>query len=222
MKVAIVIPAHNEAETIRNVVAGAGAFGLPIVVDDGSQDGTGNLADEAGAQVVRHDRNRGYDAALQSGFERASALDMEIVVTLDADGQHDARVIADLVAPLESGEAELVIGVRSSPARWTERVFGAYTNGRYGVPDILCGAKAYGIELFHYHGRFDSSSSIGTELVIASLQRKGVRFCTVPVGIGRRAGKSRFGGRIRANGRILRALVTTIWNDLEFRRRSEP
>ena len=140
MKVAIVILAHNEAATIQSVVTAAAAFGSLIVVDDGSTDHTDQLAGEAGAQIVRHDHHRGYDAALQSGFEKADALGMDIVVTLDADGQHDPNIIANLVAPLESGKADLVIGVRASPPRFMERVFGAYTQRRYGVPDILCGA----------------------------------------------------------------------------------
>ena len=104
MKVAIVILAHNEAATIQSVVTAAAAFGSLIVVDDGSTDHTDQLAGEAGAQIVRHDHHRGYDAALQSGFEKVDALGMDIVVTLDADGQHDPNIIANLVAPLESGK----------------------------------------------------------------------------------------------------------------------
>jgi glycosyltransferase involved in cell wall biosynthesis len=217
LKVAIVIPAHNEAGTIQAVVTAAAEFGSPIVVDDGSSDHTDNLAGEAGAQVVRHNHNRGYDAALQSGFEKADALGMDIVVTLDADGQHDPSIIAILVSPLESGEADLVIGVRASPPRLMERVFGAYTRRRYGVPDILCGAKAYAMGLFRHHGVFDSFGSIGTELAIASLQR-GVRFDIVPVAINRRADQPRFGGKLRANGRILRALAIAVWRDKPFSR----
>ena len=127
MKVAIVILAHNEAATIQSVVTAAAAFGSLIVVDDGSTDHTDQLAGEAGAQIVRHDHHRGYDAALQSGFEKADALGMDIVVTLDADGQHDPNIIANIVAPLESGKADLVIGVRASPPRFMERVFGLHS-----------------------------------------------------------------------------------------------
>lgn len=220
MKVAIVILAHNEAATIQSVVTAAAAFGSLIVEDDGSTDHTDQLAGEAGAQIVRHDHHRGYDAALQSGFEKADALGMDIVVTLDADGQHDPNIIANLVAPLESGKADLVIGVRASPPRFMERVFGAYTQRRYGVPDILCGAKAYAMGLFRHHGVFDSSGSIGTELALASL-RRGVRFRMVPVHIQRRVDEPRFGGSMRANGRILWAMANALWRDLGRRAGAE-
>src|SRR5262245_20385447 len=130
MSVAIVIPALNEAETIGGVVRSVVAFGKPIVVDDGSTDRTSETARLAGADVVRHDVNRGYDAALNSGFERAIGHGASVVVTFDADGQHDASILDRFVAPLLARTTDLVIGIRPRAARFAESVFNAYARLR--------------------------------------------------------------------------------------------
>ena len=87
MHVVIVIPALNEAATIRRVVADVIRHGTALVVDDGSSDGTGELAREAGAHVLTLARNIGYEGALDAGFAEAARLGADIVVTFDADNQ---------------------------------------------------------------------------------------------------------------------------------------
>ena len=206
MKVAIIIPAHDEEMTIAAVVRGVAAHGVAIVVNDGSRDRTADLARAAGARVVDHAENRGYDGALQSGFEEAARLGVDAAVTFDADGQHDAAILGRVLAPIAAGEADLVIGVRPRAARISEWLFNRYTQVRFGVPDILCGLKAYRMTLFHGHGRFGADGSIGTELALASLAR-GARFRLVDVPIAPRVGASRFGSVLRANWRIFKAML---------------
>lgn len=213
MKTAIIIPAYNESTTIARVVEEVRPYGTPVVVDDASSDDTAELAAASGAEVVRHAWNRGYDAALQSGFERAAVLGAEVAVTFDADGQHDAAGLGRMLAPLKSGEVDLVIGVRLQPARFAEAVFNFYTRLRFNVPDILCGLKGYHMSLYHAHGRFDGTLSIGTELALAAL-RGGVRSTTVTVAIHPRRGQPRFGASLRANWHILRALLRALRTDL--------
>ena len=121
-RVAIVIPAWNEAATISGVVKTALAHGIPIVVDDDSTDDTARLAKQAGAVVVSHERNRGYDEALNSGFKQAAASDHEIVITLDADGQHDPDLVAEFIDKIEAG-ADMVIGIRDHRQRLAEHLF---------------------------------------------------------------------------------------------------
>lgn len=216
MRTAIVIPAYNEAATIGAVVEAVSAFGTVIVVDDGSDDGTGDIARAAGAEVVRHERNRGYDGALQSGFKYAETLDPDVVVTFDADGQHDAAVLGRVLAPFARDEVMMVLGTRPRPARISERLFGLYGRLRYGVPDILCGLKAYRRALLRHHGHFDTSHSIGTGLALAGLHR-GVAFVTVPVPVHARRDAPRFGSTLKANWRILRALGLALRSDLGVR-----
>jgi len=110
-----VIPAFQATATIGDVVTRARAT-LPeaqvIVVDDGSSDGTGDAARVRGAAVVTHPRNRGKGVALRAGIARACADGVDVIVTLDADGQHPPEEIPRLLAPLAEGRADLVLGAR--------------------------------------------------------------------------------------------------------------
>jgi len=108
-----VIPARDAASTIAGVVRGV-KEALPglavLVVDDGSTDGTSTAAREAGADVIRHEVNRGKGAALQTGFDEAARRGAERVLTLDADGQHDPAYAPRLLHALDGHD--LVIGSR--------------------------------------------------------------------------------------------------------------
>ena len=109
----VVVPAFNEAEAIGAVLAELRAGGATVVVvDDCSADRTAAVAREAGAIVLRHAVNRGQGAAIQTGIAYALRRGAEIVVTFDADGQHDAGDLDALVAPIRAGRADVVLGSR--------------------------------------------------------------------------------------------------------------
>ncbi len=111
----LIIPALDEAERLPGVLARTAEAGVSldvVVVDDGSLDGTARVAREAGATVLRHPWNLGYGAALQTGYKYALAAGAPFVVQMDADGQHDPRDIPKLLAPIERGECDLVVGSR--------------------------------------------------------------------------------------------------------------
>jgi len=109
----VVIAAYNEARVIARVIADVGSAGhRVIVVDDGSRDGTGDVAAAAGATVIRHPVNLGQGAALQTGIDFALAQGAEIIVTFDADGQHRASDIAALTGALTRHGADFALGSR--------------------------------------------------------------------------------------------------------------
>jgi Glycosyl transferase family 2 len=116
-KIAILIPAYNEAENIGVVLDQmpkevCGVATEVLVVDDGSRDGTGDVAAEHGALVARHVTNRGGGAALRTGYRLMSESGALIVVTLDADGQHLPSEMPRLVEPVLSGEVDVAHGSR--------------------------------------------------------------------------------------------------------------
>jgi len=212
LKIVIVVPAYNEAASIQQVLKSISHVGTTIVVDDASDDLTSDIATKSGAIVVRHESNRGYDGALQSGFEKADEIDADVIVTFDADGQHDSEILTSIIEPLLNNNVDLVLGVRDKPARFSEWLFNCYGNLRFGVPDLLCGLKGYKVELYKKHGRFDGTKSIGTELALAGL-RYGVNVKTVAVPIYPRQDDSRLGSILKANLSILRALLQALKSD---------
>jgi len=114
----VVIPAFDEADNIAEVLRQtrerAGEFDV-VVIDDASRDATSEVARAGGATVVRHPFNMGYGAALQTGYRHALHHGYDVVVQLDADGQHDPASVSELAAPILAGELDVVLGSRFHP-----------------------------------------------------------------------------------------------------------
>jgi len=112
-RIVVVVPAFNEGTAIAAVVAGLLPYcSACVVVDDGSGDGTGAAAAQAGATVLRHSVNRGQGAAILTGVTYARRLQPDAIVSFDADGQHDPKDIAAIAAPVLDGRADIVFGSR--------------------------------------------------------------------------------------------------------------
>ena len=147
--VTVIIPAYNEAGAVGDVVAGLIAR-YPdyeiIVVNDGSSDDTGQLAEAAGARVIRHDWNKGYGAALRTGIRAAHGV---AVCFFDADGQHEAEDVGRLVAELDT--YDMVVGARTQDShapvarRPGKLVLRAFADAMLGtkVPDVNSGLRAF-------------------------------------------------------------------------------
>ena len=208
-KIGIVIPAFNESKTIKNIVLGANEFGIPIVVDDGSLDNTADIAKNNGAEIVIHDKNFGYDAALNSGFLKAKEIGCYCIITLDADGQHSPDLLKLFIKSIKNG-ADVVLGVRDKTQRFAERLFGIIAYNKFGIIDPLCGMNAYRTEIYNELGHFDSYSSIGTELAIFAAKRnkkiEQIHFKTYD-----RLDNPRFGKIVIANFKIIRALLHALF-----------
>lgn len=157
--VTIVLPAFNEGDSIAQVVAAlktSAPWHEVLVIDDGSTDGTGKAAHDAGARVVRHPYNKGNGAAVKTAIRSATA---DWMVIVDADGQHRADDARRLVSRL--GEFDLVIGARDSRTQATagRRIGNAVLNRLASylterpIPDLTSGLRAarreYLLEFIH-------------------------------------------------------------------------
>jgi glycosyltransferase involved in cell wall biosynthesis len=109
----VVIPAYNEERFIGSIVLKARQYAdTVIVVDDGSTDAMAEIAEAAGAIVVRHAQNQGKGAALNTGLAKARELCPAAVVLLDGDSQHLPEQIPQMLAPVLAGQADIVVGSR--------------------------------------------------------------------------------------------------------------
>jgi len=208
-RVAVLIPAFNEEKTISEVVLGASKFGQVFVSDDGSSDGTAEVARRSGAIVLSQGSNRGYDSALAYGLTTLSCQELDFVITMDADGQHDFRDIQLFKGALSAG-TDLVVGIRPRQARLMEKVFGLLTSVFWGVSDPLCGMKGYRISLLRDKQPLKTYDSVGTEVLMFALNHSRRVDC-VPISGKDRDGRPRFAGVVKANLVIGRSLAVAIF-----------
>ena len=145
MKISAVIPANNEMHSVGDVVLSCKAYSQEvIVVDDGSTDDTAQLSQAAGAKVIRKATNLGLVKSTQIGLRAASG---DIIVTLDADGQHDPSDIPNLIKPIISGNADLVLEKRDEPPPLSERLIARLVGSHLNCSDVGTGFRAFRREL---------------------------------------------------------------------------
>ncbi len=138
--VSVIIPAFSEEKTIASVVKGCIPFADEVlVVNDGSTDDTMINARGAGAHVIELEHNMGVMKAIQRGLKEASG---DIIVTLDADGQHDPTEIPRLLHPILEGKADLVMGERPSFPHLSEKILTLLTSLRVPCKDVSTGFRA--------------------------------------------------------------------------------
>jgi glycosyltransferase involved in cell wall biosynthesis len=148
-----VIPCYNEEATVANVILKAKRFvNTVLVVDDGSSDETKEIAQEAGATVISHKKNRGKGAAIRTGFQYALDNDFDYVVTIDGDGQHNPLEIPALLDNVIKNGHDISIGYRVGTntempmwRRTGKRVLDYTTSMGTGgfVTDSQCGFRAF-------------------------------------------------------------------------------
>lgn len=146
MKVLIIIPAYNEEENILHTIRDIQNAGTPVdyvVINDCSTDRTEKLLRDSGAVYLDLPVNLGIGGGVQTGYRYAMEHDYDVAVQFDGDGQHDARYIKKLIAPIERGEADVVVG-----SRYLEkRGFQSSSLRRFGILflstllRILCGVR---------------------------------------------------------------------------------
>ncbi len=201
----VVIPAWNEQESVGYVVKEVFAA-VPgadvVVVDDGSTDHTGDAARSAGARVLAAPFNLGVGGAMRTGFRYARDRGYDVVVQVDADGQHDPSEIDSLLAGLSGDEPpEVVVGARfagkgefdvKGPRRWAMRMLAAYLSRmtRTKLTDVTSGFRAHNraaIELFAH--TYPAEYLLDTVESLVIVWRRGGRVSQVPVSMrARRAG----------------------------------
>ncbi|HUP47176.1 MAG TPA: glycosyltransferase family 2 protein [Thermoanaerobaculia bacterium] len=192
-RIAVIIPAFNAAPLIGPVVrASLEQIPAVAVVDDGSSDGTGEVAAKAGARVLRHERNRGKGAALKSGFAWALDNGYDGVITLDADGQHLPQEIPKFIRARAESGADLIIGGRARhfsgmlPRRRAANRFSAWTISiAAGTPvtDSQSGFRFYSATLLRAFPLRADGFDMESEVIVRA-GRGRLRILTIPIDLG--------------------------------------
>jgi glycosyltransferase involved in cell wall biosynthesis len=191
--VAVIIPAYNAERTVGPVIDEALAqISRVLVVDDGSVDATSRVAEERGARVARHARNRGKGAALKTGFAWALENGLDGVVTLDADGQHLPREIPKFLHCAGESGADLVIGGRAHhfpamlPRRRIANRFSAWTIAKASaarISDSQSGFRYYSANLLRALTLRSNGFDMESEVIVRA-GRRGMKIVTIPIDLG--------------------------------------
>jgi glycosyltransferase involved in cell wall biosynthesis len=207
--VSVILPCLDEADGVGRCVEKAtaaldemGLAGEVIVVDNGSTDGSPEIATRAGARVI-HERRRGYGAAYLRGFQEARG---RVIVMADADDSYDLRDIARFVEPLTHGGVDMVMGSRlkgnilSGAMPWTHRWIGnPILSGmlrlffRTSVSDSHCGMRSFTREAYQRMNPRMQGMEFASEIVVTALRER-LRITEIPITYSPRIGESKLNG----------------------------
>ncbi|MEI8011726.1 MAG: glycosyltransferase family 2 protein [Candidatus Omnitrophota bacterium] len=189
-KICILIPAHNEARTIVDVVKNVRQMGFSVVViDDGSSDGCGRMAEEAGAELLVNFKNQGKGFSLQRGFDHVMSCKYEALITMDADGQHAVSDLPGFVSVFEKEKPDVICGNRMQDHRdmpWvrflTNWIMSALISlvCRQRIYDSQCGYRLIRCEVLRNIQLSSSAFEIESEVLIKA-SKKRYRIASVPV-----------------------------------------
>lgn len=193
MKIIIGIPAFNEEKNIGPIVAKLKKkYDQVIVCDDGSSDMTETIASSLGAYVVKHDKNLGYGSAIKTIFNEAGKIEGDVLVTFDADGQHQISEIDFVLQPIFENKADIVIGSRflgetKDLPRYRKigiKTITGLTNVMTGskITDSQSGFRAYTKKVLKEISPTESGMGISTEILIKA-SKKEMRIVEVPITI---------------------------------------
>lgn len=191
--IVIAIPCFNEERFIGSVVLKARKYaGKVLVIDDGSTDSSAEVARDAGATVYRHDCNKGYGAAISTSIQKGREQKADILVILDADGQHDPKYVPSLVKPILDGQADVVVGSRflgegqkvPSYRRLGQRALTMLTNLGSGhkLSDSQSGFRAYSSNALKVLNLSESGMSVSSEIQFA-IAKSGLKVAEVPIAV---------------------------------------
>ena len=197
----ILIPAYNEEKTIKKIISGIKKFGKVLVVNDASKDKTKKIATSAGATVISHKKNLGYNKAVDTGLRFFLKSKYRKIILIDADGQHPIKYIKDFKKHLNL-KNKVVCGVRSTITRIGEKIFVKFSHSMWNLSDPLCGMKGYSKNFLKQFYKPVNYNFIGTEYLIKA-KKENIKIKEIVIKNRSRKDQSRFGEGFSTNLSII-------------------
>jgi len=193
MKITVGLPAYNEEKNIAKIIVQLKKVADQIIVcDDGSTDLTSRIAESLGAIVIKHPKNLGYGSAIRSIFLKSREINSDVLVTIDADGQHKIEDIEKVAKPVVDGQADISIGSRfldkhDNAPKYRKlgiNIITKVTNSSLSekITDSQSGFRAYNNKVLQALTPSDSGMGISTEILIKS-SNLGFKIAEVPTEI---------------------------------------
>ncbi len=225
MKVVVTLTALNEAKNIKKVIPNIIKQGFDcILVDDGSTDGTAELAKELGASVASHIKNLGQGYAVLTSFKLALKSDYDIIIEMDADGQHNPEEIPKFIDKINETGADIVVGSRIlgtnyPTAPFFRKTFLPYFTSLinmitgYQMTDAMCGFRAFRStslkKIAPLLDKMLEPQYLAAEMFIR-FSSEGLKVEEVPINLSDRASGVSYKGFIRYGIGVLKAIIRTI------------
>lgn len=220
MKICILIPVYNESKSIANIIRTLKSGGYDVVVvDDGSSDGSGQIAEQAGAKLISHAKNQGKGASLQDGFDFALKEQYDAVLTMDGDGQHAVSDIVHFLEKARNNPGAIITGNRMQNHQgmpitrlwinWAmSKIISAMCHQK--IPDTQCGFRLISRDILKEIKVTSCDYEIETEVLIRASQ-KGFRIYSVPIQT-IYAGEASKINPVVDTGRFLKFIFKELWN----------
>ena len=192
MKITVGIPAYNEEKNIAGIISRVKKYADSIIVcDDGSNDLTSEISEQLGAIVIKHSKNKGYGAAINSLFLKAKELESDVFLTFDADGQHRIEDIPAVSNPIIKNQVDVAIGSRFLDTKSEEmpnyrkvgiKIITKITNLsiKEKLTDSQSGFRAYSKKALQEITPSDEGMGVSTEILIKASNLE-LKIAEVPI-----------------------------------------
>ncbi len=191
MKICIIIPVYNESQTIGELIKEIKNKSLEVVViDDGSTDCCGDIAEQNGAHLIRHQEKKGKGVSLRDGFDYVAKKGFDAVITMDGDGQHDIVDLDVFIEKANDSSGDIIVsGNRMGNCKnmptvrfLTNKFMSAMISGlcHQKIPDSQCGFRFISVNILKAIQLFSSDFEIETEVLVRA-SRKGFKIYSVPI-----------------------------------------
>lgn len=205
-QIAVLIPVYNELNTIKKIIKEINSIATPVVIDDGSTDGSNLVIRSIARHYLVNKINKGYEYSLNRGFKYIKKK-FRYMITFDADGQHKISDLKKVIFYLNKNY-DIVICQRKILQRFSEKIFSFFFNLLFKCRDPLCGLKGYNLIKFKKKN-FSNSKTCGVEFLIYALN-KNLKKKYLQIYTNKRKDSSRYGNFLKGNFLIIKSFFLII------------